>query len=355
MGANVQKDRDALHRAMKAIISETQRSAGQAQLPGIDKAKPVRPQVALQPALPDRVAELVYEIAPRRRLQDLVLAPQVVDEVQEFLHEYGNAALLREHSLEPRHKLLLVGPPGNGKTSLAEAIATELSLPLLLVRYDAIVDSFLGETSSRIRRLMDYAALNPCVLFFDEFDAIGKERNDAQETGEIKRVVGTLLMQMDRLPSHAVVVCATNHPEMLDRAVDRRFQFKLEIDRPGPAELALWFSRFEESLGAGQIGITAKQFASQMAGENMSGVEAFVLNVRRRLVLSKGALSAPEAVRLVMDRAKKRLKQQIDTREDDQQLSDRPPPKRKKRSAPDHPPAERRSGEPTQTSLPTSD
>lgn len=336
MSTNVKKDREALQRAMKAIIAETQRNAGQALLPGMGKPALARPQVALAHApLPDRIAELVYEIAPARQLKDLVLAPEVVDEVQEFIHEYSNAALLREHSLEPRHKLLLVGPPGNGKTSLAEAIARELGLPLLLVRYDAIVDSFLGETSSRIRRLMDYAATNPCVLFFDEFDAIGKERNDPQETGEIKRVVGTLLMQVDRLPSHAVVICATNHPELLDRAVDRRFQFKLEIGRPGPVELALWFDRFEKTLGHGRAGITAAQFASQMAGENMSGVEAFVQNVKRKLVLSKGALSSSEAVRQVMDRANKRLKKQLETREDGQKISNRPPAKRTKRSTAD--------------------
>lgn len=356
MGVNVQKDRDALQRAMKAIISESQRSAGQTALPGMDKAKPARPQaLTLHPPLPDRVAELVYEVVPRRRLDDLVLAPQIVDEVHEFLHEYANAALLREHSLEPRHKLLLVGPPGNGKTSLAEALATELGLPLLLVRYDAIVDSFLGETSSRIRRLMDFAMVNPCVLFFDEFDAIGKERNDAQETGEIKRVVGTLLMQMDRLPSHAVVICATNHPELLDRAVDRRFQFKLDIGRPGPEELALWFTRFEESLGAGQIGITAQQFANHMAGENMSGVEAFVLDVKRKLVLSKGALSAPQAVKQVMDRAKKRLKQQLITREDGQELSARAPAKRARRASSNQGKEVGGRPDPVQASLPTAD
>lgn len=354
MSANVKKDREALHRAMKVIISETQKNVGQWSLPEMGQHTLARPHTALAHApLPERVAELVYEIAPSRQLGDLVLAPEVVDEVHEFIHEYSNAALLREHSLEPRHKLLLIGPPGNGKTSLAEAIARELGLPLLLVRYDAIVDSFLGETSSRIRRLMDYAATNPCVLFFDEFDAIGKERNDPQETGEIKRVVGTLLMQVDRLPSHAVVICATNHPELLDRAVDRRFQFKLEINRPGPAELSQWFERFEQSFGHGQTGITAAQFASQMAGENMSGIEAFVQNVKRKLVLSKGVLSAPQAVRLVLDRSRKRLQKQLETREDGQKIPNRSTAKRTKRSTADS--GAQTGGLPGQAALPEAD
>lgn len=352
MGANVQKDRNALQRAMKAIISESQRSAGQAALPGMAPKAALPLAATMHPPLPERIAELVYEMVPRRRLADLVLAPHVVEEVQEFLHEYSNEALLRSHSLEPRHKLLLIGPPGNGKTSLAEALATELGLPLLLVRYDAIVDSFLGETSSRIRRLMDYATLNPCVLFFDEFDAIGKERNDAQETGEIKRVVGTLLMQMDRLPSHAVVICATNHPELLDRAVDRRFQFKLEIDRPGPAELALWFTRFVASLGNEKVGITARQFASHMSGANMSAVEAFVLDVKRKLVLSRGSLSASQVIKQVMDRANKRS-QQLENREDGQELPARAPSKRARRTSSNK--GQQAGRDPVQASLPTTD
>jgi SpoVK/Ycf46/Vps4 family AAA+-type ATPase len=94
----------------------------------------------------------------------LVLSDEVVSEVKEFLHEYAHAALLRDHSIEPRHTVMLVGPPGNGKTSLAEAFAAELSLPLLSIRYDAIVDSYLGETSNRLRRLIDYATLNPCFI-----------------------------------------------------------------------------------------------------------------------------------------------------------------------------------------------
>lgn len=329
MGAsNVRGDRQALHRTMKAIMSDAQRTNAQGQLPGLDRSV-LAGSYTNPHGLPDRIAELVHEIAPRRRLTEMVLDSNVVADIREFLDEFSNSALLHANSLEPRHTVLLVGPPGNGKTSLAEAVAAELSLPLLSVRYDAIIDSFLGETSNRLRRLIDYAALNPCVLFFDEFDAVGKERSDAQETGEIKRVVSSLLMQMDRLPSHAIIICATNHPELLDRAVWRRFELKLEIGRPGPNELISWFTKFEKTLGAGPTGINAQEFARCMAGENMSEVEAFTLNVRRKIVLSKGKLSIPDALRQVLDRHKNRLNpQQRDIRDDEQQLSNRAPPKR---------------------------
>lgn len=304
-----ERDRQALQQTMKAIIVESKRASAkaspQASLPGlgVPSRSHAHHQSNTPQYLPERVAELVHATTTERRLADLVLAPQVVDSVVEFINEFSQAALLRSHSLEPRHTILLLGPPGNGKTSLAEALATELSLPLLSVRYDAIVDSFLGETSNRLRRLIEFATLNPCVLFFDEFEAVGKERSDAQETGEIKRVVSTLLVQMDRLPSHTVVVCATNHPELLDRAVWRRFELKLEIDRPGPQQLQEWFKKFEQTLQSSS-GITPEQFASYMEGESMATVEAFTLDVRRKVVLSRGKITPAEAVRIVISRGK---------------------------------------------------
>lgn len=301
-GSGVKGDRRALQRTMESILAQSSRSASQSQLPVLEnQALPN----GVPGRLPERIAELVHDLPTQRRLDDLVLTESLVAEVHEFIHEYSEAALLRSHSLEPRHTVLLVGPPGNGKTSLAEALATELALPLLSIRYDAIVDSYLGETSNRLRRIIDFATLNPCVLFFDEFDAVGKERSDAQETGEIKRVVSTLLVQMDRLPSHVVVVCATNHPELLDRAVWRRFELKLEVNPPTQDQLIEWFARFEKSLGT-SAGITAAQFAECMAGENMSAVEAFTLDVRRKIVLSKGKTSAAQAVKRVLERMRKR-------------------------------------------------
>ena len=336
--AKSDRDRQALQQTMKAIIAQSKRSSAkastQASLPGLDAPTRSRaqPQQSHEPELPERVAELVHAIPTQRRLSDLVLAPKVVEAVKEFIDEFSQAPLLRSHSLEPRHTVLLLGPPGNGKTSLAEAIATELSLPLLSVRYDAIVDSFLGETSNRLRRLIEFATDNPCVLFFDEFEAVGKERSDAQETGEIKRVVSTLLVQMDRLPSHTLVVCATNHPELLDRAVWRRFEMKLEIDKPGPQQLMEWFKKFEDSL-QGSSGITPKQFADLMKGESMAAVEAFTLDVRRKVVLSRGKTSPAEAVRLVIARGNMLASTRIVREQvDGDKLSDSPTTARARRS-----------------------
>ena len=150
----------------------------------------------------------------------------------ELIEEQHRQDILRSYNLEPRNRVLLAGEPGNGKTTLAEALAHALMVPFVVARYDGLIASYLGETASRLKKLFEYVRTRSCVLFFDEFDTIGKERGDIHETGEIKRVVSSLLLQIDALPSHVVVVTATNHPELLDRAVWRRFQLRFELARP---------------------------------------------------------------------------------------------------------------------------
>jgi hypothetical protein len=274
--AGARGDREALQHTMNLLINEAraqQQHSHADQLSAVlnderGKARPLRKQETI---VPEAIRELIAEAAPRRGLGDLVLSPHVNAVLHEFIEEFAHSDLLRANSLEPRHTMLLVGPPGNGKTSIAEAIAFELGLPFFTARYDAIVDSYLGETAARLRRLIEFASTLPCVLFFDEFDAVGKERGDAQETGEIKRVVSSLLVQLDAVPSHCVVVCATNHPELLDRAVWRRFEIKLEIAPPSEKDLIDWFLRLEKSLG-GNLGIPPKLFASRMFGQSFSDI-----------------------------------------------------------------------------------
>lgn len=243
--------------------------------------------------LPEKLQLLLRETHPDRRIADLVLPKDMVRELRELLVEIRETPLLRSHSLEPRHTVLLVGPPGTGKTSLAAALAAELDLPFLTVRYEGLVGSFLGETAGRLQDVVDYASRTPCVLFFDEFDSVGKERSDAQETGEIKRVVSSLLLQMDALPSHCIIVCATNHPELLDRAVWRRFEVRIELPKPGSAELRDWFARTERSFGS--IGMSAQQFIAMFKGETFSEIEAITLDARRKVVLSRGEMTPAAA------------------------------------------------------------
>ncbi|MDE2645491.1 MAG: AAA family ATPase [Bacteroidota bacterium] len=237
-----------------------------------------------------------------RSISSLFLEKSARKVCDEFIEEQVRADVLRAHGVEPRHRILLFGPPGNGKTSLAESLSFELALPLFTVRYDMVVTSYLGETAKRLRRLFDFVRTEPCVLFFDEFDAIGKERGDLHETGEIKRVVTTLLLQLDDLPSYCILVAATNHPELLDRATWRRFEIKLELDHPSDEQMFAYFAHrlreFKEKSG-----YTAKRLHSAVTPRSFSDAEDFFLDLHRRYALLQGKISFRT---LVTDRVKAR-------------------------------------------------
>jgi SpoVK/Ycf46/Vps4 family AAA+-type ATPase len=243
---------------------------------------------------------LLYEIEPRRSLDSLLLTNPVLTACRELVEEQHRKELLRSYGVEPRHRVLLAGPPGNGKTSLAEAIASELMLPLFVVRYEAVIGSFLGETSGRLKRLFDFVRTHQCVLFFDEFDTLGKERGDTHETGEIKRVVSSLLLQIDALPSHVIVVTATNHAELLDRAVWRRFQLRLALPAPAAAQKEQWFMRLQQRLDA-PLGMTPKTLAAKLRASSFSDLEQFCEDIQRRYVL---ALPSADLKSIVAERLK---------------------------------------------------
>lgn len=226
---------------------------------------------------------LLMEVVPRRRVGDLSLPAATADVVGELIDEQRRRDVLRAHGLEPRHRVMLVGPPGNGKTTLAEAIASELMVPMYVASYEALISSYLGETASRLAALFEFVRTRECVLFFDEFDTIAKERADDHDTGELKRVVSSLLLGVDRLPSHVVLVAASNHPEVLDRAAGRRFQIHAELPQPTQAEIARFVRR--HPAGGEGFGVTAETIAKTTVGSSYSDVEGLLLDIRRRYVL----------------------------------------------------------------------
>ncbi|MBF0394383.1 MAG: ATP-binding protein [Alphaproteobacteria bacterium] len=212
-----------------------------------------------------------------------------------MIEEHVRADVLRAHGYEPRHRILLSGPPGNGKTSFAEAVAEALALPFFVVRYDALIGSYLGETNARLRRLFDYVRTSPCVLFFDEFDAIGKERGDTHETGEIKRVVSFLLMQLDQLPSYVVVMAATNHGELLDRAVWRRFQMRLGFPAPDRERIEVFLDRIMSSWPESPR-MPVGKIAAKLGAVSYAEALDFCQSIRRRHILGLGDVRIDDAL-----------------------------------------------------------
>lgn len=162
----------------------------------------------------------------------VILGQEQWDTVNEFLSIAKSYALAAVDDLTASLSLLMYGPPGTGKSRLARYIAKELGLDLYVARLDGLISSFLGSTSKNIRALFDFAARTPCVLFLDEFDAIAKLRGDSQELGELKRVVNSFIQNLDTLGSHSIVIAATNHQELLDSAIWRRFSYRLALDFP---------------------------------------------------------------------------------------------------------------------------
>jgi SpoVK/Ycf46/Vps4 family AAA+-type ATPase len=174
----------------------------------------------------------------------LVLEDIPMKIINEFIDLTEHSDLLIRENIAIPRSLLLYGPPGTGKSQTAKYISYKLDLPLIIARIDALVSSFLGSTSKNIRTLFDFVDNTPCIFFLDEFDAIAKLRDDKNELGELKRVVNSLLQNIDSLKGKIPIIAATNHEHLLDSAVWRRFDYKVKIPLPRKNERYLLFKHF---------------------------------------------------------------------------------------------------------------
>jgi ATP-dependent 26S proteasome regulatory subunit len=188
--------------------------------------------VRLMPIDTDSHLQIVEVHPPNKSRQNIVLEPIVARQVSDFIDMVNHRSELELAEIEINKTMLLYGQPGCGKTSIAHYIAEHTGLPLIVARLDSVISSLLGSTAKNIRKIFDYANSMPCILFLDEFDAIAKARDDIHELGELKRVINSLLQNIDNMNSDGVLVAATNHPEILDRAVWRRFVQVINVGLP---------------------------------------------------------------------------------------------------------------------------
>ena len=211
------------------------------------------------------LAALLEDSYPKSRLGEMILRKELSEQIRRVIREQRHAGRILEHGLAPRRKLLLVGPPGTGKTMTASVLAGELGLPLLQVRLDGLITKFMGETAAKLRQIFDATGRTRGVYFFDEFDAIGSQRGLANDVGEIRRVLNSFLQMIEQDRSHSLVIAATNHPDLLDPALFRRFDDVLHYDLPDRSQIVeLLRTRLSES--------TVKRVRWTSLAENAAGL-----------------------------------------------------------------------------------
>ena len=221
---------------------------------------------------------------PERYLGDLILDKRTERLLKGVMQEFRQWEVLEANGLRPSYKLLFCGPPGCGKTVTAEVMAAELGLPLVYVRFDSVVSSLLGETAANLRRVFEYIRQDTWVVLFDEFDAIGRSRDDVTEHGEIKRVVNSFLQMIDNFDGRSLIIAATNFEQSLDPALWRRFDEIIRFERPSLGDIEeLMRIRLAHVKNRR---ISFKAYARKLEGSSFADVDRVCLAVLKSCVLT---------------------------------------------------------------------
>ena len=221
---------------------------------------------------------------PSRSLDEIVLPESSSDAVEEILEENRRADVLRTYGMKAISKVIFFGPPGCGKTLAAEVVACELDMPLAIVRLDTLVSSYLGETAANLCQIFDFISQYPMVVLFDEFDAIGKERGDSGDHGELRRVVNAVLQMMDAYQGKSLILAATNHEHILDSAIWRRFDDAIEFPLPDKHQLSELMKLKLRGIRR-QFELEDAEVLSLFIGKSGADLERIVRRAIKRMIL----------------------------------------------------------------------
>lgn len=260
---------------LRALIDEAKSRRG---LPSPGRPIPIsRPRGDL--------ANLLSVSYPKSHLGEMVLDDILAGQLRRIIREQRQAAKIMAHGLSPRRKLLLVGPPGTGKTMSAAVLAGELGLPLLQVRLDGLITKYMGETAAKLRQIFEATDTTRGVYFFDEFDAIGSQRGLANDVGEIRRVLNSFLQMIEQDQSHSLIIAATNHPEILDHALFRRFDDVLHYELPDESRIAAVLKA--RLVRAAAKGVSWKRLAEAARGLSYAEVTRATDEVLKEALIDK--------------------------------------------------------------------
>lgn len=260
----------------------------------IDKAKKERSLSFIEPGKtisfsgPKReLQELIDVFQPKIRLNDMVLSPNVRESLDKLVNEQLKYEILKKHNLEPRRKILLTGAPGTGKTMTAQAIAGELGVAVYIIRLDGLMSKYMGESISKLRLIFDAMQDHRAVYLFDEFDSIGSHRNQGQDVGEIKRVLNSFLINIEKDQSNSIIIAATNLPDSLDKALFRRFDDVISYPLPDKKQIVDTIKKSTRGYTFSQK-VNYTNLAQLADGLNFSDITKSCEEAIKEMILSGG-------------------------------------------------------------------
>lgn len=243
--------------------------------------------------------------APTRSLADVVLTQENRTLIESTILEHNRSGVLESYGLHPVNKILFYGPPGCGKTITAEVIASELERPFAILRIDAVVSSYLGETASNLRRIFDFASAQPLVLLFDEFDAVGRERAASDDHGELKRVVNAVLQMLDEYQGRSIFIAATNHEATLDSAIWRRFDEVVFFGPPEPSQIVEFLQSKLRGVRS-EFDVEDKTLLTAFANATYADIERVVRRAIKDMVLRNSEFLTKPILLQALKREKQR-------------------------------------------------